>query len=304
MTQSVAPASALPTFKSEAGRARYLAAYDAVLGAWPVPYEARDVPTRLGPTHVIVSGPPDAPPLILLPSFAGTATVWRLNVADLSPHYRTYAVDVIGQPGRSLARRRLSDRHDYAGWLGDLMDGLGVQRASMVGCSFGGFVALNQASLTPERVERVVMISPAGVFGSQYWRLFYAMRIRAPILKLLRRLRGDRRAPSMTDLVRRPPRDAKWAALMGVTMSEAPDVSVISPPVFSRAELVAIAAPTLLLIGAEERLYEPQATLALAKARMPRLAAAIVPDADHIAAMAQPDDVDARILRFLRADTP
>jgi len=304
MTQPVAPASALPSFRSEAGRARYLAAYDAVLDAWPVPYEASQVPTRLGSTHVIVSGAPDAPPLILLPSFAGTATSWRLNVEDLSAHYRTFAVDVIGQPGKSLASRRLADRHDYAGWLADVMDGLGVPRASLVGCSFGGFVALNQASQTPERVERVVLISPAGVFGSQYWRLFYAMRIRTPVVRLLRRLRRDKRAPSMTDLVRRPPRDVKWAALMGVTMSERAEVSVINPPVFSRAELRAIAAPTLLLIGSQETLYKPQATLALARRRMPRLATAIVPDADHIAAMAQPDDVDARILRFLRGDAP
>src|SRR5580692_9524168 len=90
-----------PAFKSDAARARYLAAYDAVLAEWPVAYEEIDVPTRLGSTHVVVSGPADAPPVLLLPSFAGTATVWRLNVAGLGHHFRTYAVDVIGQPGKS-----------------------------------------------------------------------------------------------------------------------------------------------------------------------------------------------------------
>ena len=65
----------LPRFKSEESRARYMAAYDAALRDWPVAYEALDLPTRLGPTHVIASGPPDAPPLLLLPSFAGTAAV-------------------------------------------------------------------------------------------------------------------------------------------------------------------------------------------------------------------------------------
>jgi pimeloyl-ACP methyl ester carboxylesterase len=225
--------------------------------------------------------------------------VWRLNATGLSRDFRTYAVDVIGQPGKSLAARRLADRRDYADWVVDLLDGLGLGRASMVGCSFGGFIALNQASMTPERVGRVVAISPPGVFGSQYWKLIYAMRIRAPLVRLVRRLTGRRRAPSMTDLVRRPPRDAEWAALMAVTMAERPDVSVINPLVFSRAELRAIRAPTLLLIGAQETLYDPVAMLKLAQGRMPQLETAIVPDADHIAAMAQPDDVNARILRFL-----
>ncbi len=297
--------STFPRFKSDESRARYMAAYDALLADWPVAYEERDVPTRLGPTHVIASGPPDAPALVLLASFAGSATVWRLNVADLSRHFRVYAVDVIGQPGKSVATRRIRRRRDYADWFVDLLDGLGVERASIVGCSFGGFLAVSQASLTPERVERMVLISPAGTFASQYWKLTYAMRVRAPALKLMRRLTGSRQQPSLADLrgagARRLPRDAKWAALIGVTMAESAEVSIINASVFSTGQLRRVHAPTLLLIGERETLYEPHAALKLAKARMPALEVALVPDADHIAAMAQPDDVNARILAFLRA---
>ena len=89
---------------------------------------------------------------------------------------------------------------------------------------------------------------------------------------------------------------------MAATMAERPEVSVISPTVFSRNALRAIRAPTLLLIGAEETLYEPHAMLRLAQSRMPGLTGAIVPDADHIAAMAQPDDVNGRVVRFLQGD--
>jgi pimeloyl-ACP methyl ester carboxylesterase len=290
----------LPAFRSEEGKARYIAAYDAARADWPVPYEEIDVPTRLGPTHVIASGAADAPPLLLVPSFAGAAVVWRLNAAGLSRHFRLYAVDVIGQPGKSQARRPIRNRREYAAWLVDLLDGLGVARASIVGCSFGAFLAMNQALTTPDRVDRLVLISPAGTFASQYWKLTYAMRIRAPVLKLMRRLRGSQRAPSLADLgPRRMPRDAKWAALIGVTMAERAKVSVTNAAVFRAAQLRAIRAPTLLLIGDKETLYEPHAMLRLAQRRMPGLQGAIVPDADHIAAMAQPDDVNARIVGFL-----
>jgi pimeloyl-ACP methyl ester carboxylesterase len=116
----------------------------------------------------------------------------------------------------------------------------------------------------------------------------------------MRRLTGAKRAPSLADLgPHRLPRDMKWAALIGVTMAERAKVSVTNPTVFRRAQLRAIRAPTLLLIGDRETLYEPQAMLQLAQARMPGLQGAIVPDADHIAAMAQPDDVNARIVAFL-----
>ncbi|HEX3406212.1 MAG TPA: alpha/beta fold hydrolase [Caulobacteraceae bacterium] len=142
-----------PRFKTDAGEARYRAAYAAALGDWPVPFEALDIETQLGPTHVIASGPPSslpgAPPLILLPSFAGTALSWRPNIAALSQRHRCYAIDVIGQPGRSLARRRIEAPDDYAPWMAELLDGLGVARAVFVGCSFGGFLAARQALWAP-----------------------------------------------------------------------------------------------------------------------------------------------------------
>jgi pimeloyl-ACP methyl ester carboxylesterase len=303
---SITP-TGFPAFKSAESQARYLAAYDAVLRGWPKPFDEREIATRLGPTHVVACGPAEAPPLVLLPSFAATATVWAPNVAGLSEHFCVYALDVVGQPGKSQATRRIRSRRDYAQWLTDVLDGLGVARASIVGCSFGGFLALNQAVETPERVERVVMISPVGAFASQSLRLTYVMRIRTPLFRIIRRLRGDKRAPSMADLRANPPRPdpraAAWYALMSVTMSEAAKVSIISPAVFSRAQLRAIRARCLLLIGERESLYDPEAMLTLAKRRMPALEGAVVLAADHIAALAQPEEVNARVVAFL-SDAP
>jgi len=302
MTES-APV-ALPRFKTPAGRDRYLAAYDAVLKDWPVPFEELDVATRFGPTHVVASGDPDAPPLVLLPSLAGTATVWRPNVEALSRRFRAYAVDVIGQPGKSLATRRPRTRRDFADWCEDLLDGLGVRSASIVGCSFGGFLALSQAALTPERLDRVVLISPAGTFVDLSPRFKVIMRTSA-LRRRVRALLGDRRPPSLPSLggpkAEPHPGDAPWRSLMGVTLAEAPRIFTINAPVLGLSEVRRIQAPTLLLIGDLERLYKPQFTLALAKRRMPKLRGAVVPGADHIAAMAQPDDVNARILSFLDA---
>lgn len=292
----------LPSFKTDEARERYMAAYDALLQDWPVPYEELDFVTNFGSTHVIASGPLNAPSLLLLPSFAGSATVWRLNIAGLSRHFRTYAVDVIGQPGKSLTPEPLRDRYDYAQWLTGLLDALSIERTSIVGCSFGGFLALNQASLMPERINRVVLISPVGIFSSQFWRLFYVFRIKRPILKLKRLLTGGKQPSSLADLGVSPPRDAKWGALMAATMSAFARMSVISPPVFSTRELRAIPVPALLLIGDAERSCDPPAMLKSAQKRMPLLEGAIVPDANHIAAMAQPDDVNDRIIRFLRPE--
>ena len=290
-----------PRFKTDEGRARYLAAYEAVLADWPVAFEALQIETELGPTQVIASGPAGAPPLMLLPSFAGTALVWRPNIAALSAGHRCFAVDVIGQPGLSLARRRLDAPDDYAPWMARLLDALGVSRAAYVGCSFGAFLAARQALWAPERVDRVAMIGPPGVFAAMSWRValtMRTMRLRRRIRRLLRQPEPDARGLHARGAPQHPADDG-WRRLMGLTMAESPDVSVTVTPVFTAAELKAITAPMLLLIGEYEQLYDPAATLKRARRLKPGLDAELVPAADHIAAMAQPDWVNARLLAFL-----
>ena len=288
----------LPAFRSDEGRAEYLAAYDAVLEQWPVPYEELDLPTRFGTTHVVASGSPQAPPLVLLPSLAAGTPVWRPNVAALSARYRTYAVDVIGQPGKSVQTNKMRTQADLAAWMSDLLDALGVQSVSLVGCSYGGFIAMNQALLAPERVQRVVLIGPAGVFVRLQWTLIVRMMFRG----LLRKLFAPKRRRDIADLLgphaRFRPEDARWRELMNITMTVSAIPNTLWVRVFTDAELAAIRAPTLLLIGEHEQLYVP-ATLELAKRRMPGLSGAVIADAHHIAALAQPEDVNRRILEFL-----
>lgn len=291
-----------PRFKTEAGRARYLAAYEAALEDWPVPSEALDTETALGPTHLIASGPADAPPLILLHSLAGTGLVWRPNIAALSATHRCYAIDIPGQGGNSAATRRIDSPDDYAPWMAELMDALGIARAAFVGCSFGAFLAARQALATPQRVARVAMIGPPGVFAAMSWRVALTMRTMR-LRRRLRRLLGDTRDPSARTLHARAapqhPADDAWRRLVGVMMAETPELTVTEAPVFTRAELARITAPMLLLIGEYEQLYDPAATLARARQMKPGIDADIVPGADHIAAMAQPAWVNARLAAFL-----
>ena len=81
----------LRLFSSSDAEARFLALYDERVRAWSAPCEELDVPTRYGDTHVIASGPLDAPPLVLLHAFDASATIWRPNAAGLSRDRRVYA---------------------------------------------------------------------------------------------------------------------------------------------------------------------------------------------------------------------
>jgi len=111
-------------FKTPEGEAAFLAAYEAAMNLWPVPYEERDVQTRFGMTHVVISGPKEAPPLVLLHGYMATLMMWAPNIADFSKEYRVYAVDVMGQPSRSIPGEPIRDRADFVAWLTATLDGV------------------------------------------------------------------------------------------------------------------------------------------------------------------------------------
>ena len=149
-------------FRTPEGEAAFLAAYDAVMKRWPIPYEEFDVPTRFGMTHIVATGAKGAPPLVLLHGYMATSVMWAPNVAAFSKDHRVYAIDVMGQPGKSVPDEPIRDTADYLTWLTATLSGLGHDRCSLLGMSFGGWLALRYAAAAPARVQKLVLLSPGG----------------------------------------------------------------------------------------------------------------------------------------------
>jgi hypothetical protein len=82
-------------FRSAEAKAEYHDLYMKRAEEWTVASETRLINTPSGQTFICVSGSVTAPPLILLPDSKGTSLTWIPNIANLSTHYRTYALDSI-----------------------------------------------------------------------------------------------------------------------------------------------------------------------------------------------------------------
>ncbi|MFC4590252.1 alpha/beta fold hydrolase [Sphaerisporangium corydalis] len=149
--------------------------YREFLDQWPVPSEHLRVPTREGETFVVACGPADAPPVLLMHGSGANAAMWADDVTAWSEHLRLYAVDMIGEPGLSAPSRPPLDSGAYALWLDDVLAGLGVESAALVGVSLGGWLALDYAIRRPGRVGRVAVLCPGGVGGQRYGVLLLAL---------------------------------------------------------------------------------------------------------------------------------
>jgi pimeloyl-ACP methyl ester carboxylesterase len=289
-------------FKSAYGQAKYLAAYDAMMQYWPVPYEAFDISGRFGCTHLVASGPEDAPPLVLLHGGRASLTMWSANVGDLSRDYRVYAIDIIGQPGKSIPDRTFKRREDLLPWFSELLDSLKITRADLVGQSYGGWFALNYAIHQPERVRKVVLISPAACFLPLNWQhslrgalmFFFPTRSAMLRFKLWETFPENIQSPENRAFFNAKAEQLYLGFKYFRCQGEA------TPDIFSDQDLGRIQAPTLVLIGQQEVIYDPVASIERARRRIPNVEASLVPNASHDLAYFQAPVVDERILKFLR----
>jgi pimeloyl-ACP methyl ester carboxylesterase len=130
------------------------------------------------------TGPKEAPALIMLHGFGSSLETWEPWARALQGDYRVIRFDL---PGSGLsAPDPTGDYSDARSVevLAALMDRLGVGRASLIGNSIGGAIAWTFAAQHPERVDKLVLISPDG-FASP--GLAYGQRPDVPVMvKLMR----------------------------------------------------------------------------------------------------------------------
>ncbi|MFE9789205.1 alpha/beta fold hydrolase [Nocardia salmonicida] len=77
----------------------------------------------------------------------------------------------VGEPGASTQRRELTDGADQAAWVAEIIAGLGVPRAHLLGVSIGANLAVQTALHRPERTASITLLDPANTFASLSWKM-------------------------------------------------------------------------------------------------------------------------------------
>lgn len=256
--------------------------------------------------NVEISG--SGPPLLLLHGFTGSVATWK-PFRHAWRGFTLIAVDLLGH-GRSDspdAWQRYSADHCVADLLA-VLDALAVQRTSVLGYSMGGRIALHLAVAAPERVWALVLEgSSPGIEDAREraarresdWALAEAVERdgvmafvdrwqELPLFASQARLPEAARHSLRRQRLRNNPIGlANSLRGMGVGVQQ---------PLW--ADLPKLAAPTLLLVGAEDHKYRclahRMATL------MPNARAVVVPGAGHAVHLEQPETFASEVEGFLR----
>ncbi len=260
----------------------------------------------------------DGPPVVLIHGLGASVEFWERNIIALGERFRVYAFDLVGF-GRTdkpdvVPSLDIAVRH-VVGFL----DAQGVARASLVGNSMGGLIALLTAARFPQRVHKLVLVDSAGFGRHIHWifRLLSlpgvgelalatrpgprGMRLMARYMCHDRRTLSDEWLDRQAEMLRTPKaRRAYLAALrLGVTLHG------IRPEVIQQVEesLPLIKAPTLILWGREDRML-PLADIARTWTRIPGARLEVWDGCGHVPQLEKPDEFNRLVSAFLSDDGP
>jgi len=252
------------------------------------------------------------PPVILVHGFGGSLWQWEYQQIALSATHRLITLDLLGSGLSDKPEIEYSPDRMVA-FLTAFMDALNVPQASLVGNSMGGGLVIGMALTHPERVNRLVLIS--GLPDHVQEKLTNptikrALETRAPVWliqlgnwvigrrateRVLKEIVHDpaQLTPAVLD---RAYRNRQRPGLIPAIMATAGALPQWEAG-FAR-RLGDVRRPTLVIWGAEDRVFPPQIGRELAAA-IPGAGLELVPQAGHIPQWERPDLVNPLLVRFL-----
>jgi 3-oxoadipate enol-lactonase len=223
--------------------------------------------------HQLLDGADEAP-VVVLPSSLGTTTdLWEENVPFWADTFRVLRYD---QRGRNSVDQLGAD-------LLELLDEHGFERVSVCGLSLGGATAMWAAANAPERVDRLVLACTSARFGEPGPWLERAAVVREQGLEPL----ADGVVARWFTPAAPPEVVARFRQMLVRTPPEtyAACCEALARWDF-RERLAEIAAPTLVIAGAEDPATPTEHAEALAR-RIPDAKLTVLPDAAHLANVEQ-----------------
>lgn len=277
----------------------YIQAYDSALTLLQTPFIEKDINTTYGNAHIIISGPENGEPLVLLHGMNASSTMWYPNIKALSEQYRVYAIDFLLEPGKSTCKGKISETSQLVDWYYEILDQLNLKKFSLLGASRGGWLALNIAMNAPSRINKVILLSPAQTF---IWIRLGAKiinNIEYSLLPKRKRLRNVMQTMTVNvDKISQLYINQYYIA----TRITANNKVFLQMRPFSDKQLKSLKMPILVLIG-DHDIINNDKSIEEAKKLLPNVETGKIKNAGHFLSVDQPEIVNKKMLDFLNKNT-
>ena len=252
------------------------------------------------------------PAILFIHGLGGNWQSWLENLPAFMDGHRVVAMDLPGFGHSEMPRERITI-DGYASWLAALMDELGIDRATLVGNSMGGFIGADAAVNQPDRIDKLVLVSAAALWNERrrarplvtLSKLTKAYSTKLAAQWELAHRHPNLRGPILFQTGIRHPRrlapELAWEIMSGAGSPGFADALEALYRHRIRDDLERISCPTLIVWGTHDQLvplkhaFEYEAMIEDARV-------VVYHDTGHLPMLERPAEFNAELAQFLASD--
>jgi pimeloyl-ACP methyl ester carboxylesterase len=267
---------------------------------------SRDIQIRGQRIHYQQAG--TGRPVLLVHGIAASLVDWHWNIPALAEHFAVTAVDLPGFGDSDIPRRGFA-LADAMPFLDAFLDALQIGEVQLVGNSMGGLICGHYAIRRPARVERLLMIDPAGLARdiSIHFRLLsvpllgeWALRPNPNISKVAARglFYDPTRAPAVWLVDKGRDRGPRARDFLLQSLRSGTNLFGLRQEIVMLDGLRKLHIPTFVMWGEHDHVV-PLRHLELVKAHLPNARVHVFPTAGHVPMVERPEEFNPLAVEFL-----
>lgn len=270
--------------------------YTQKLASLDIQYEEQQVDTFAGKTNVITVGEAHLPPLVLFHGINAGTPLALEAIKGLATEYRIYGIDTVGQATRSAETVLPLHDDSYGRWAVDVLDALGLDKAAILGVSYGAFIVQRLIAYAPQRLERALFVVPSGFANGPLFE---------SIFKLLMPMYKFKKSKKEADLLKfmdafyvdKDPFSVAFqkAILLGVHLDTR------RPPLLSKKETKDFDAPVYMLVAEHDIFFPSPKTIKKAKSLFKNLRRIeVLKGGKHVPTLSTYGEIERIVGEFMR----
>lgn len=199
--------------------------------------------------------------------------MWVDDIEEYTKYYCVYAIDILGEPGKSEEKQYHLKSGIYFEWLNEVLTALALYKVSIIGISLGAWLAVGYASKYCTHVEKLILLCPSGIGNQKVSFMFKAI----PLMFL-----GNWGLGKIAQLVNgrqsMPKEVEEYTKLIAKNFK----LRTEPVPIYSDVELQQLKMPVLLFAGEKDVLLNSVETVNRISNLLPNATTKLLSDYGHV----------------------
>lgn len=268
-------------------------AYEETFAYLPRPQTIYDINTSFGEVRVylfVKEGLKTKPPLVLLHGHYASSIMWQPNLYAFMEEGPVYAVDLLGEPGKSIQRKPILKEAHRALWLLGVLQKLQLEKVIFIGSSLGGYTAANFARFYPDKVLALILLDPVFVFS------YVSLATVGEFFRM-----GFDKDKMIPFLLHRQDFPLKNTLGKTITLGLAHyRFRIPMPRQLSQRALKKLTMPVLAILAGKSRLQDPYKAASYGRRHLENLEMEVWAEASHAMSYENNEEVEQRVHLFLQ----